>query len=189
MENILFINACVRPESRTLELAKCVLGRLGGAVTELKLDAEKLPPLSNELLEKRNALIEGENFGDPMLRYARQLAEADTLVIAAPYWDLIFPATVRLWFEHICVTGLTFRYSPEGFPVSLCKAKRMIYVTTAGGPIFEGFNFGYDYAKAVCEGYFGIHDCRCVKAENLDIVGADVEGILAKAKEDIAEII
>lgn len=189
MDKILFINACVRPESRTLELAKCVLSRLEGQVEELVLDAENIPPLSNELLEKRNALLDSGDFGDGMLRYARQFAEADTVVIAAPYWDLIFPATVRLWFEHICVTGLTFRYSPEGYPVSLCKAKRMIYVTTAGGPIFEGFNFGYDYSKAVCEGYFGIRDCRCVKAEGLDIVGADVEGILAKAKAEIAEIL
>ncbi len=188
MDKILFINACVRPQSRTLELAKCVLSRLEGEVEELELDKENIPPLSNEHLEKRNALLDSGDFGDRMLRYARQFAEADTIVIAAPYWDLIFPATVRLWFEHICVTGLTFRYSPEGFPVSLCKAKRLIYVTTAGGPIFEGFNFGYDYAKAVCEGYFGIRDCRCVKAEGLDIVGADVDGIMAKAKEEIAEI-
>ena len=189
MDKILFINACVRPGSRTLELARCVISRLEGEVEELRLEKEGLPPLSNELLEKRNALIDAGDCGAPMLRYARQLAGADTLVIAAPYWDLIFPAILRLWFEHICVTGLTFRYSPEGFPVSLCRAKRMIYVTTAGGPIFEGFNFGYDYAKAVCEGYFGIRDCRCIKAENLDIVGADVDGILAKAKEEIERII
>ena len=187
MDKILFINACVRPDSRTLELAKCVLSRLEGQVEELRLDSENIPPLSNELLEKRNALIDAGNFSHPMLRYARQLAEADTLVVAAPYWDLIFPATVRLWFEHICVTGLTFRYSPEGFPVSLCKAKRLIYVTTAGGPIFA--NFGYDYSKAVCEGYFGIHDCCCIKAENLDIVGADVKGIMDHAKTEIREIL
>jgi len=189
MNKILFINACVRPNSRTYELAKCVLSRLEGKVEELVLDSENIPPLSNELLEKRDTLLGEGKTDDPMLRYARQFAEADTVVIAAPYWDLIFPATVRLWFEHVCVTGLTFRYSPVGFPVGMVKAKRMIYVTTAGGPIFEGFNFGYDYAKAVCEGYFGVHDCCCIKAENLDIVGADVEGILAKAKEEIAEII
>ena len=189
MDKILFINACVRPQSRTLELAKAVLSRLEGEVEEVVLDRENIPPLSNDLLEKRNTLLDGGDFSHPMLRYARQFAEADTVVIAAPYWDLIFPATVRLWFEHICVTGLTFRYSPEGFPISLCRAKRMIYVTTAGGPIFEGFNFGFDYSKAVCEGYFGIRDCCCIKAENLDIIGADVEGIMAKAKDKIAEIV
>ncbi len=188
MDKILFINACVRPSSRTYELAQTVLSRIEGEVEELVLDKENIPPLSNELLEKRDALIAAGDFSDDMLRYARQFAEADTLVIAAPYWDLIFPATVRLWFEHICVTGLTFCYSPEGFPVSLCRAKKLIYVTTAGGPIFDGFNFGYDYCRAMAEGYFGIHDCLCIKAEGLDIVGADVEGIMAKAKEEIANI-
>ena len=188
MDKILFINACVRPNSRTYELTQTVLNKLDGEVEELVLDKENIPPLSNELLEKRDALIAAGDFSDDMLRYARQFAEADTVVIAAPYWDLIFPATVRLWFEHICVTGLTFRYSPEGFPVSLCRAKKLIYVTTAGGPIFEGFNFGYDYCRAMAEGYFGIHDCLCIKAEGLDIVGADVEGIMAKAKEEIANI-
>ncbi len=187
MDKILFINACVRPISRTYELAKTVLSRLEGEVEELRLIDEELPPLSNALLEKRDDLMAADELEHPMLRYARQFAEADTIVIAAPYWDLIFPATVRLYFEHICVTGLTFRYSPEGFPISLCKAKRMIYVTTAGGPIFA--NFGYDYCKAVCEGYFGIRDCVCVKAEGLDIDGADVEAIMAKAKEEAIELI
>ncbi len=182
MEKILFINACVRPQSRTYDLAKTVLGRLQGEIEEVRLIDAELPHLTNELIELRDEIMSTNKSDHPLLRYARQFAEADTVVIAAPYWDLIFPATVRSYFEHICVTGLTFRYSPEGFPISLCRAHRMIYVTTAGGPIFA--NFGYDYCKAVCEGYFGIHDTLCIKAENLDIDGADVEGIMNKAREE-----
>lgn len=184
MDNILFINACVRPGSRTLELAQAVLSRLEGRVEEVALYREAPPPLSNELLEKRNALLAAGDYGDPMLRLARQFAAADTIVIAAPYWDLIFPATVRLYFEHITVTGVTFRYTPAGFPASLCRAKRMIYVTTAGGPIFA--NFGYDYCKTMCEAYFGVSDCRCFKAEGLDVDGADVAAIMEKARAEIA---
>ncbi|HIU79007.1 MAG TPA: hypothetical protein IAB09_06270 [Candidatus Avilachnospira avicola] len=45
MNNILFINACVRPDSRTRLLAKKVLERLNGNVTELDLEAEGLRPL------------------------------------------------------------------------------------------------------------------------------------------------
>lgn len=187
MDKILFINACVRPRSRTYELAQTVLEKLNGDVEEVRLIEAELPHLSNELIELRDEIMSTEQLEHPMLRYARQFAEADTLVIAAPYWDLIFPATVRAYFEHICVTGLTFRYSPEGFPISLCKARRMIYVTTAGGPIFA--NFGYDYCKAVCEGYFGIRDCLCIKAEGLDIDGADVDSIMEKAKEEALETI
>lgn len=187
MEKILFINACVRPLSRTYDLAKTVLDRLQGEIEEVRLIDAELPHLTNELIELRDEIMSTNQSDHPLLHYAQQFAEADTIVIAAPYWDLIFPATVRSYFEHICVTGLTFRYSPEGFPISLCKAKRMIYVTTAGGPIFA--NFGFDYCKAVCEGYFGIRDCRCITAENLDIVGADVEAIMAEAKEKAKETV
>lgn len=186
MDKILFINACVRPASRTYELAQTVLAKLQGEIEEVRLIDAELPHLTAELIELRDEIMSTNRLEHPMLRYARQFAEADTIVIAAPYWDLIFPATVRSYFEHICVAGLSFRYSPEGFPISLCRAKRMIYVTTAGGPIFA--NFGYDYCKAVCEGYFGIHNCLCVKAEGLDIDGADVEGIMEKAKAEVREL-
>ena len=183
MDKILFINACVRPESRTYVLAKHALERLNGSTEEVKLIDEELPPLTNDLLMLRDRLIKDGQTDHPFLCYARQFAEADAIVIAAPYWDLIFPATVRLYFEHITVTGLTFRYTPQGFPESLCKAKRMIYITTAGGPVFA--NFGYDYCKTMAEAYFGIKDCKCFMAENLDIDGADVPAILEKVKAEI----
>ena len=38
MENILFVNACVRLESRILQLAKDVLEKLNGQVMEVNLD-------------------------------------------------------------------------------------------------------------------------------------------------------
>ncbi len=187
MDKILFINACVRPESRTHMLAKDVLNRLDGEIEEVHLIDEELPHLTNELIELRGDIMSTGLLDHPLLRHALQFAEADTIVIAAPYWDLLFPATVRSYFEQICVIGLTFRYSPEGCPISMCRAKRMIYVTTAGGPI--SINLGYDYCKALCEGYFGIKHCLCIKAENLDIDGADVDAIMAKAKEEIKSVV
>ena len=183
MDKILFINACVRPQSRTYELAKYALSHMEGRVEELRLIDEDLPPYTNEMLLMRDQLMAEGSIKHPLLRYARQFAEADTILIAAPYWDLLFPATLRLYFEHITVTGLTFRYTPQGFPESLCKAKRMIYITTAGGPVFA--NFGYDYCKTMAEAYFGIKDCKCFMAENLDIDGADVAAILDAAKKKI----
>ena len=37
MTDILLVNACVRPESRTLRLARRLLDHLGGQVTEVNL--------------------------------------------------------------------------------------------------------------------------------------------------------
>ena len=79
---------------------------------------------------------------------------------------------------------MTFRYTPEGFPAGMCKAKKLIYITTAGGPIGE-YNLGFDYVKALATLYYGISEVQCFTAEFLDIDGADVPAIMAKAKEAV----
>lgn len=181
MNRILFVNACVRPGSRTLELARHVLDKLEGAVTELRLPDEAIPSLSSEDISRREAAVRAGDLSAPILRYAGQFAQADTIVVAAPYWDLLFPATVRAYFEAVTVSGVTFRYTPEGIPQGLCKGKKLIYVTTAGGPIGE-YNLGFDYIKALARLYYGIPEVICFTAEFLDIVGADVPGIMDAAK-------
>ena len=53
MEKILFINACIRPDSRTLELANCILENLSGTVEEVKLFEKPLSSLtSKEILRQ-----------------------------------------------------------------------------------------------------------------------------------------
>ncbi len=176
----LFINGCVRPESRTRELAQAVLEKIGGAVEEVRLSPANPAPMDYATLQLRDKLLSEGDFDHPLFTYARQFAEADTIVLAAPYWDLLFPAMVRSYFEAVTVSGITFRYDDRGVPRGLCRAKRLIYVTTAGGPIFR--NFGFEYVEALCRGFYGIEDVKCIKAEGLDIIGADVAAIMEEAK-------
>lgn len=183
MKKVLFVNGCVREDSRTLVLVQKVLERLGGAVSEVRLCTENIAPMSFSDAEERGRLVKMQDFSSPLLKYAVQFSQADEIVIAAPYWDLLFPAIVRIYLEHVNVTGVTFKYSPEGIPVGLCKAKRLIYVTTAGGPIVK--NMGFDYVKALAESFWGIPETLCFTAENLDIVGADIDGIMEKAVKEI----
>lgn len=180
----LFINGCVRPESRTRELAEAVLAKPDGPVEEVCLAAHGPAPMDYATLQLRDTLLSEGKLDHPALSLARQFAAADTIVVAAPYWDLLFPAMVRAYFEAVTVSGITFRYDEHGVPRGLCRAKRLIYVTTAGGPIFR--NFGFEYVEALCRGFYGIDDVQCVKAEGLDIVGADVAAILAEAKGNIS---
>lgn len=183
MKKILFVNACVRPNSRTLELAKHVLSKLTGQVEEVALYGENLHPLGLDELEIRDNAAKEKDFSNSMFNLAKQFASAETIVIAAPYWDLMFPAVVKNYFENITVNGLTFTYGENGIPQGLCKGKKLIYVTTAGGPII--YNFGYDYVLALVKGFYGISEVQLVKAECLDICGADVMGIMEKAKNSI----
>ena len=180
---ILFINGCVREHSRTLELAQAVLAKETDRIEEVRLYPDGPEGLDAQKLSLRDELLAKGEYGHPMFDLARQFALADAIVLAAPYWDLAFPAKVRAYLEEVTVSGVTFRYGENGIPQGLCKAKRLVYVTTAGGPIFQ--NYGYKYVKALAQGFYGIPEVTMVKAEGLDIYGADPEKIMADA---IAEI-
>lgn len=174
----LYINCCVRKESRTDRLARAVLQKIGGDFTELNLYEENLKPLDMETLNKRTALIAHGDCSDPMFDYAKQFAKADIIVISAPYWDLSFPAPLKTYIENIYVTGIVSAYNEKGMPVGLCNAKDLYYVTTAGGPYDPTFSYGY--IESLARGFFGIPETRLVKAEMLDIIGNNAEEILRR---------
>ena len=186
--NILYINACVRKDSRTNELAQYTLSKLQGEVVEISLNSEKIAPLYQDRLSLRDDLIKNKNFDHPIFKYAKQFASSDIILISAPYWDLSFPAVLKTYIENINVNGITFSYSAKGYPVSLCKAKKLIYITTAGGPIISD-EFGFGYIKSLAENFYGIKDIAYIKAEGLDIYGANIQEILEKAKKDIDKVL
>lgn len=181
-QKILFVNACVRRNSRTRFLAEQVIRHLNGTVVQANPVTTTQPITSEEFIINRTDATSKMDFSDPAYTPARQFAEADIIVVAAPYWDLSFPAILKAYFEQVNVLGLTFEYTDDGFPRGLCKAKKLVYVTTAGGPIISD-EYGYGYVKALAQGFYGIVDVHQVKAEGLDMVGADVEKILSRALE------
>ena len=130
---VLYIDACVRKNSRTRRLADCLLHTLNAPYTRLRLAECVFPTVDEAFLEKRDRLLREGDFDNPVFAYARQFAQADKIIIAAPFWDLSFPAVLKSYLEQINVVGITFRYTPEGIPEGLCRAERLYYVTTAGG--------------------------------------------------------
>ena len=142
-KKVLYINACARSESRTDRIARALLERLGGLQEEVKLAEMDLQPLSEERLNRRTWLIEEADYTDAMFDLARQFQQADEIVIAAPYWDLSFPAILKLYLENIYVTGLVSEYTETGRPHGLCLAGKLWYVTTAGGPYLPDFSYQY----------------------------------------------
>ena len=172
---ILFINACVRKESRTLLLANELLSGLRGEIEEVHLPSLNLLPLNEERIAKRTI--------DPNYQvYEKQFANDDTIVIAAPLWDLSFPAILKIYIENISIGGITFKYGENG-PIGLCKAKRILYVSTSGGINYP--DFGFNYIKALANMMFGINEVERFSAEGLDVWGNNVEAILEKTIEEI----
>ena len=189
---ILYIDACAREASRTRILADALVRRLQekepDTVIRRKLyeDRKQLIPLTEEDILRRQRSADRQDYSDPMFRYAKEFAEADRIVIAAPYWDLSFPAILKLYFEHISVNGLTFRYTEQGEPIGLCRAEILYYITTAGGEIGT-CNLGYDYVKYLVRGLFGVHDSQCIRAVGLDLQGVNADEVIRNAVVQIRE--
>lgn len=190
MSRILFIDACLRgPEqSRTYGLCRHFLEEYSARHPETEVIHRDLriapfPLLTGELAAQR----EGWEPTHSLLVPAREVADADLILVGAPYWDLFFPAALKAYLEWASCLGITFRYTPEGQLVGMSRAKHLVYCTTAGGPV-AGQNYGYAYLRALGT-MFGIPDCRCVAAEGLDIQGNDVEAILARARAGLTELV
>lgn len=184
LESILFVNACARDNSRTKTLAKYYLSKTRGKVEEVDLNTLNILPLDKARLNERDDLLSKQEFNSPCFILANQFALADEIVIAAPFWDLSFPSVLKIYLENICVSGITFKYDND-MPVGLCKAKRIVFISTSGGPFIK--EFGANYIETLFYNLFGIEEFISFIAENLDIDGVDIEAILNKTKHQIDE--
>ncbi len=182
--SVLFINACVRKDSRTLILARHLLSLTEGEKTELELGKMGLLPLTEDRLAERDAALAAGNFDADILKYGRQFANADIIVMAAPFWDFSIPTLLKCYIENITASGVTFESCTDGYR-GLCRAKKLYFVTTSGG--FRNPDFGYSYIDTLAKQFYGIPETVCHAAEGLDIDGADIDGIMAKAIAEIDE--
>lgn len=192
MENILLVNSCIkgREKSRTYELAtffinKYVHGRKDVNIKEIAVNELNIKPFTKEMIAERDDEVK-EKKTDKLIKLAKEFAQYDTIVIAAPYWDMMFPSALKIYYEHISVSGITFAYGQKGEEIGLCKAKKAVYITTSGGYIGNR-NFGYEYTKSLFN-FMGINDIYFIKAEGLDIIGNDAEKAMIEAKKE-AEIL
>ena len=187
MENLLFINACVRGErSRTLKLARRFLESYQKAhpdtvITQRDLCAQRLQPQYPEVLAERDELWAAGKLDQPMFEPAREFAAADKIVVAAPFWDLCFPAVLKIYLERISVTDVTFGYDDQGAMVGLCRASKLLYVVTRGGN-YAGtdLEMGTPMLRALCAMY-GIPELITLATEGLDDVRQDKQALLDAA--------
>lgn len=179
---ILYINCCPREESRTYRLASVLLDKLNEEYEQINLYEEDLKPLTRDSLNYRLTLQEKKDYSSEIFRYAKQFAKADKIVIAAPYWDLSFPSMLKIYIENVFCIGIVTTYDEKGNPVGLCNAKKLYYVTTAGGTYHPEYSYGYLH-KLVTH-YFGIEETELIMVEKIDIEGYDAKKIMEdKIKE------
>ena len=172
---VLFVNACMREGSRTEQLAKNVLAEQYGdgthEVTELKLGTMEVRPLDTPRLARYNAAVESRQFDDKMFDFAKQFAQADEIVIAAPLYNYAMPAQLHAYLELVCTQGITFDVSEEGKYYSLCQAKRLTYVSTSGGVMPFGPNdHAFGYVQTLAREFWNIQHVSHRFRDSLDVV-------------------
>jgi len=189
MKKALFIDCCIRRnKSRTYQLADEFIKELKDyEIKHLVLEDEDLKPLTKEFFSSRQELLDKGDLNHPRFKYAYEFKEADLIIIAAPFWDLSFPAILKIYFENISVDSITFDSTEKGL-LGLCKANNLVYLTTRGG-IFKDspLEQATPYIKSMCN-FFGIENFNYIAADGMDIQGYDSKSSLNEAIKKAKEL-
>jgi FMN-dependent NADH-azoreductase len=196
MATVLYIKANAKPEgeSRTFRISDAFVQAYGEShpgdkIVTLDLYKEGIGFLTQEgvMMHRPNP---GEGRDHPVLKYAYQFRDADKYIIAEPLWNLGIPAILKAYIDYVTVNGITFGYTETG-PVGLCQAKKAINITARGGNYstggFADYEMGDRYLRTIL-GFLGICDFQTLAAENLDVIGMDVEAIVGDAVKRAREI-
>ena len=126
----------------------------------------------------------------PSFKYAHQLLEIDKIIIAAPFWNLSFPAILKTYLDSVIVGGITFKYTAEG-PKGQCHGKKAIHFVTRGGAYSEeplsAYELGDRYLRTVFA-FVGITDFTTFALENMDRSHTNVEKVIEDAIKDSYEL-
>ena len=191
MNTVLYIKANIKPEgaSRTFRVSDCFIeaykkNHPEDTVIELDLYKEDIDFLQPDTLKQMSGPKNEESKKNPALKYAYQFAQADKYVIAAPFWNLSFPAILKAYIDYISVSGITFKYTSEG-SIGLLKNKKAVHIVSRGGNYENSpSEMGDRYLRALLH-FFGVDDVRTIAINNLDVAsGAYVEENVAKGMEE-----
>jgi len=75
-------------------------------------------------------------------RHARELTEADGLVIIHPNWFSQAPAMLKGWVDRVFRARVAFRFNEQGRVEGLLKAKVGMVITTANAPLSREAEIG-----------------------------------------------
>lgn len=166
MKKLFYIDACLRSGSNTKRIADVIIDKLSERyeVETVRLSEHSFPIVKNDILNERNNGYVPEEY----VVMAKKLAAADRLVIASPFWDMSFPSALKVFFENMSLFNVTFA-STDKECYGLCKAEKVLYITTRGMNISTGDELeqATPYIKALSR-LWGLGDLHVISAQNMD---------------------
>ena len=192
MSKVLYIKANIKNEgeSRTFKVSDSFVEEYKknnpeDEIITLDLYKENIDFLRADDLGKLFGPKDEESKNNSILKYAYQFADADKYIIAAPMWNLSFPAILKAYIDYVSVSGITFKYTAEG-PVGLLNNKKAVHIVSRGGAYDNSpYEMGDRYLRTIL-GFFGIKDIETIAIDNLDVMGVNVE---KKVEEGIEKAI
>ena len=135
MKRLFHIDSCLRSGSRTKLIADALIDRLSERyeIETIKLSDYDFPVVKDDILNERSSGY----VPDEYVQIAKKIAAADVLVISAPFWDMSFPSALKGFLENMSLFNVTFA-SNEKECYGLCKAEKVLYITTRGMNIKTG---------------------------------------------------
>ncbi|EHK2406706.1 FMN-dependent NADH-azoreductase [Clostridium perfringens] len=181
MSKVLYIKANIKNEgeSRTFKVSNSFVEEYKknnpeDEIITLDLYKENIDFLRADDLGKLFGPKDEESKNNSILKYAYQFADADKYIIAAPMWNLSFPAILKAYIDYVSVSGITFKYTAEG-PVGLLNNKKAVHIVSRGGGYDNSpYEMGDRYLRTIL-GFFGIKDIETIAIDNLDVMGVNVE--------------
>ena len=192
MSKVLYIKANIKNEgeSRTFKVSDSFVEEYKknnpeDEIITLDLYKENIDFLRADDLGKLFGPKDEESKNNSILKYAYQFADADKYIIAAPMWNLSFPAILKAYIDYVSVSGITFKYTAEG-PVGLLNNKKAVHIVSRGGGYDNSpYEMGDRYLRTIL-GFFGIKDIETIAIDNLDVMGVHVK---EKVEEGIEKAI
>ncbi|BAB80497.1 NAD(P)H-dependent oxidoreductase [Clostridium perfringens] len=192
MSKVLYVKANIKNEgeSRTFKVSDSFVEEYKknnpeDEIITLDLYKENIDFLRVDDLGKLFGTKDEESKNNSILKYAYQFADADKYIIAAPMWNISFPAILKAYIDYVSVSGITFKYTAEG-PVGLLNNKKAVHIVSRGGGYDNSpYEMGDRYLRTIL-GFFGIKDIETIAIDNLDVMGVNVK---EKVEEGIEKAI
>lgn len=188
MKKILHISSSPKTENASSrKLGQEVVRKItekypNSTVQKYDLTKKKIPHLSEDQISafftnpnERSAL---QNSAIQQSDHAiAQLLEADIIVIEAPMYNFTITSTLKAYFDTIARSGITFRYTGNGYlPEGLLQNKKAYIATSSGGIYSEGALQPYDFATTYTRFFLeliGITVVGVFRSEGQAIIGQE----------------
>ncbi|SFU82706.1 FMN-dependent NADH-azoreductase [Clostridium sp. DSM 8431] len=210
MKKLLYISVNSKPEelSASKTVARKFINRFieknsDFEVKEVDLYKEHIPRVKYQYFEGRNAIIKedaAKNLPENEQKEVKKIRElcdefisANMYVIAAPMWNLSFPAPLKEYIDCIVQSEKTISFEKGKKPKGLLnnEYRALVYVQSSGGnipwildPVIDK---GENYIKSIMK-TIGIASIQELKVDNTGTLQEEKKAAIEKATNEIDSI-